>query len=153
MSKIKLLSIVIIILIIINMATLSFFFIKGSRPMNRPEPKEIIIKKLHFDKNQTAVYESLIKVHSNKIMLLNQAVMETKNKLYSALSKPENKKTTDSLFSQLAFQQNEIEKKHYDHFLDIKKLCNQEQSEDFNKLTIELAEIFSSKLPKPRHER
>ena len=150
MNKIKLLSIAVIVLILINIATLTFFFIKGPRPMPKNDPKEIVVKKLNFNENQIVAYDELIKVHSKEIMVLNDAILRTKNNLYSELSRSDNKKVTDSLFSILASLQNKIEITHYNHFLDIKKLCKPEQIEDFNALSHELSQIFSPKLP-PKH--
>ena len=39
--------------------------------------------------------------------------------------------------------QKEIEKTHFQHFLEIKALCRPEQIEDFNLLSEELARIFA----------
>lgn len=153
MSKIKLLTIAIIALILINFSTLAFFFFKAPRPMGKKSPKEVVIKKLHFDENQVAAYDSLISMHSEEIKLLNDVVLKTKNNLYSELSKTDNKTVTDSLLLQLNSQQNEIEKTHFNHFLDIKKLCKPDQIKDFNNLTKELSKIFSPKLPPKEHNR
>lgn len=147
MSKTKLLSITVIVLILINIATLAFFFFKAPRPMGKMNPKSIVIEKLHFDDKQVVSYDALIKVHQEEIKQLNDAVLKTKNNLYSELSKTDNKSIKDSLFVQLASLQNEIEKTHYNHFLDIKKLCKPEQIKDYNALTNELSKIFSPKPP------
>lgn len=147
MSKIKLLTISVIALILINIATLAFFFFKGPRPMGKKNPKEIVIEKLHFDENQVASYDALINIHSEEVKSLNDAILKTKNNLYSELSKTDNKTVIDSLLMQLATQQGEIEKTHFNHFLAIKKICKPEQIEDYNALTKELSKIFSPKLP------
>jgi len=147
MSKIKLLTIAVIALILINISTLAFFFFKAPRPMDQKSPKEAVIEKLHFDENQVASYDELIKIHFEKIKALNRDLLITKNNLYKELSNSDNKKVTDSLLFELANQQGEIEKTHYNHFLDIKKLCKPEQIEEFNALSNELAKIFSPKLP------
>jgi protein CpxP len=57
------------------------------------------------------------------------------------------------LFLQIASNQTGIERLHYNHFIDIKKLCIPEQLEDYNALTIELAQIFGPKLPPKDNNR
>ncbi len=145
MSKIKLLTLTVIVLMLINIITLAFFFSK--RPMNRKNPKEVVIEKLHFDEKQVATYNELIEIHSEEIKTLNDDFLITKNNLYKELSKSDNKMVTDSLLLQLATLQNEIEKTHYNHFLAIKKLCKPQQLNDYNALTNELSKIFSPKPP------
>lgn len=156
MSKSKLLTFAVIALFLINIITLSFFIFKapkerGQRNETPPKhsPKSIVVDKLHFDKEQVVKYDELIKQHSESISEIDNKIIALKNSLYKNLSNPENKEVTDSLFLQIASNQTTIERLHYNHFLDIKKLCKPEQIEDFNDLTIELAEIFGAKLPPP----
>lgn len=156
MSKSKLLTIAVIALFLINVITLSFFIFKA--PKERGErnemppmrsPKNIVINKLHFDKEQVANYEELIEQHLKLISEIDNKTIVLKNKLYQELSNLDNKVVIDSLFLQIATNQTAIEKIHFNHFLDIKKLCKPEQIEDYNALTNELAEIFGKKLPPP----
>lgn len=156
MSKSKLLSYTVIGLFLINIITLSFLLFKSTndKPFSkkRIEPKEIIVEKLHFDKEQVLKYEVLIKNHMDSVELLNKQIVDKKNILYTELSKPNNKFLTDSLTNNIAIIQTSIEKLHYNHFLEIKKLCKPEQLNDFTNLTVELAKIFSPK-PPPKREK
>ena len=59
MEKQKLITFSIVALLLLNIGTLAFLFATGSKhdamsshPHNRPEPREIIVQKLHFDKQQ-----------------------------------------------------------------------------------------------------
>ncbi|WP_165395961.1 periplasmic heavy metal sensor [Flavobacterium sp. J27] len=115
----------------------------------RKEPKEIIIEKLHFDSKQIAQYEALIATHRNTINTLDSTIKKLKRELYATLIEnetPTNK--TDSLFQAITEKQMAIEKVHFNHFLDIKKICKEEQLADYENLTAELAKIFSNKPPK-----
>ena len=158
MEKTKLLTITVIGLLLLNLGTLGFLFLngpKGNRPPHegRPQPKEIIIEKLHFDANQQREYDKLIQWHQEKIRKLDQNIRETKNELYFQLSQPEVViKTKDSLITLLNFYQNQVEETHFKHFEDIKKLCHKNQMEDFNDLTEELSRIFGSKPHQPKHD-
>lgn len=156
MSKSKLLTFAVIALFLINVITLSFFIFKA--PKGRSErkemgpmrsPKSIVVDKLHFDEVQIAKYDELIKQHSESISEIDNKIITLKNSLYKSLSNSDNEVVIDSLFLQIASNQTAIEKIHFNHFLDIKKLCKTEQIDDYNALTYELAEIFGTKLPPP----
>lgn len=158
MSKSKLLTFAVIVLFLINIITLSFFIFKKEKSDNmrgkRPMPREIIIKKLHFDEEQTEQYVALINTHRDSISKIDDQIKMYKNGLYNELSKTDNQNVIDNLFVQIAAAQTSIEKLHYNHFLDIKKLCKPEQLEDYNALTNELAKIFGPKqLPPPMENR
>ena len=150
MNKTKFLTLTILLLFIINIVTLVFFMTKGPKDKMLPRklPMAIIIEKLHFDTHQIAAYEKLISLHRKKIDEKDKTIKNLKNELYKQLANPENKTKIDSLVNQIALQQSTIEKIHFNHFLDIKKICKQDQLKDFNDLTQELSRIFS----KPKHK-
>jgi periplasmic protein CpxP/Spy len=161
MEKSKLLTIAVIGLLLINIATLGFLFIKSPKdhqpPGHHTNKKEIIIKKLHFDANQQNEYEKLIQWHRGEIEKNDDEIRDTKMALYQLLSENEiDSKRKDSLMLQLNTAQMQIEAAHFKHFADIKKLCRKDQLDDFNELTHELSRIFSHNKPQkhgpPRHE-
>lgn len=158
MERTKLLTITIIGLLLINLATLGFVFLNGPKPggmphEGRPLPKDIIIDKLHFDANQQKEYEKLIRWHRGKIDQLDDSIRQTKNTLYSGLTESDtNTKTKDSLIALLNTYQKQVEETHFKHFEDIKKLCKPEQQEYFKALTTELSRIFAPRPRRPRHE-
>lgn len=151
MEKIKLLTIAVIALLLLNFGTLGFLIFAPKPGMHspHPEPKEIIIRKLHFDHDQQKDYEKLIHLHRSTISEIEQDMHKAKNLLYLQLTlKTPDEKIKDSLINALANRQKDIEKTHFTHFEDIKKLCRPDQLEDYNELTEELSRIFS-KPPKP----
>lgn len=158
MNKTKLLFFSVITLLVLNIGTLGFLFL--SRPKGhlthlgiRPEPKEIIIAKLHFDANQKKEYDKLIQLHRNTIDELDNNINYAKNRLYLQLLKTNiNVKTKDSLMNVLVNYQKQIENTHFNHFQDIKKICKPNQLEDFYDLTEELSKIFSKQRPRQRND-
>ena len=159
MERTKLLTISVTGLLLLNLATLGFLFLSGPknhRPEqnDRPKTKEIIISKLHFDAIQQKEYEKIIKWHREAIRLLDDNIRETKNELYFQLTQPQvDVKTKDSLIAVLNSNQKQIEETHFKHFQDVKKLCHEEQLDNFNDLTQELSGIFArNKPPRPSHD-
>lgn len=154
MNKYKILVFIVAIVILMNIVLIGFLFTNNERgPRHRVEPKEIIIEKLHFNASQIAVYEKTIRQHQQKIHDLDDAIREQKNLLYSMLpEKNADTKKVDSIINHIAQLQKEIEHTHYNHFLEIKKICTPEQLQDYDALTEELSQLFSH--PKrPMHER
>jgi protein CpxP len=149
MSKLKLLTIAVIGLLVVNLAMVAFFVLnrpsqrpEGRLPMEQDGPKNIIIEKLHFDKEQSAQYESLIEQHQVIIKSLNDSIKDAKNELYSSLTN-QNFTGKDSLIAKLGLLQRQIELTHYEHFAAIKKLCKPNQLDDYTALTKELSRFFA----------
>lgn len=150
MDKIKLLTISVIVLLALNLATLPFLmfshFQENNHTGNRPMPDQIIIEKLQFDSNQQKQYRVLIDWHRGQINEIDEKIRNTKNELYQQLLQPEiNTKTKDSLVEALSNYQKQIENTNFKHFKDIKKLCRKEQLNAFDDLTKELTAIFSKR--------
>ena len=162
MERTKLLTITIIGLLLINLATLGFLFMSGprghkqptDRPEGRPNPREIIIERLHFDDNQQKGYDNIVQWHKGQIKKLDENLRSVKNKLYTQLKQPQaDVKIKDSLIAVINANQKQIEETHFKHFTAIKNLCHQDQLEDFNELTEDLSRIFApNKPPRPRHD-
>lgn len=138
---------VIVGLCVVNIGLMAFILFKSQDPQRTgppgmpPEdrPRHLIIQKLSFNDQQVAAYDELIYAHRDTIRQLERKIMDTKNKLYGTLV---NGGAKDTLVAELAALQQQIETVHYNHFIDIKKLCRPEQQQKFNELTRELAEYF-----------
>lgn len=161
MEKTKLLTFTIIALLLLNFCTLGFLFLSsaenhpprhGHGPEGRPKPREIIIEKLHFDKEQVVQYDQLIEWHQTTIRETEDKIRKSKNELYLLLNtEPIDEKGKITLIDSLAAYQKQIESTHFKHFGDIKNLCKPNQLKDFEALTEELSGLFSKPQRKP-HE-
>lgn len=146
MNKIKLLQIGIVFLFLLNICLL--LFIKIGKPHLEIGPRDILIKKLHFDNQQINDYDKLINRHRKEISEAQSELMTHKQALYKMLNyENENK---DSMMNVIAIDQSQIEKIHYTHFEQIKKLCRKDQLKYFDEFTTEIATLFSPK-PPPKH--
>jgi protein CpxP len=152
MSKIRLLTIAVIMLLIINSAMLLFVVFKPNKPRERPlenGPKNIIIERLQLDKNQVIEYEDLIKTHQAKVKYLNEEVRKTKNQLFKCLVS-NNDIEAKILQEKIGALQIEMEENHYSHFAALKKICKPNQIENFNKLSLDLARLLAPNRNKPK---
>lgn len=143
MNRNKLIGGIAIVLLIINISLLSFLFIKRPHPRQESRPRDIIIERLHFDKDQIVKYDALINIHREKIKRKNRDIEALKNLLYLQLLEKNNQHAIDSMVSGIGSIQSEIEGIHYRHFDDIHQLCRTEQKQKFADLTKEIAQLFS----------
>lgn len=153
MSKIKLLSIAVIGLLVINTIIVGFLFMKKTPPppagpMEQAGPKRIIIERLHFDKEQVMAYEKLIDEHRFAIRTIDDSIRLVKTLLYQTLTN-ENFTGKNLLINRLGVLQQQIDGVHYNHFVQLKKLCNPGQRNSFNDLTKELAHFFGQEKKGP----
>lgn len=155
MNTSKILRITVITILVINIAVIGYLLInKDVFFVNRPsKPREIVIKKIGFSEDQIKQYDITITKHQNRIKALDDSIRKTKNELYSRLKDSSTEiDMNDSLVNQINTFQKQIEITHYNHFIEIKKICKPEQLEKFNALTNELSKIFSGKR-KPKNEK
>ncbi|GAA4073104.1 hypothetical protein GCM10022389_18150 [Flavobacterium cheonanense] len=154
MNKTKVLVFAVIALVALNFGILGFLFLSKNNdgPRGRKMPREIVIEKLHFDENQIVEYDKTIKLHQETIRSIDDSIRNTRNELYKLLnSETIDSSKRDSLYLKFAGFQKQIETTHFNHFVEIKKLCKKEQLTDFNNLTEELSKIFNNRR-KPKND-
>ena len=142
MNRLKFLTLLVAGLIISNGI---LFYMLVQKHHHNDNPKKRIIDKLHFNNEQISTYEVLIQKHRNAINENEHVMREMRSKLYLNLQNEGNQYLVDSIISKIAMQQIVAEKINYNHFLEIKHLCKPKQQKDFNELTNEIANLFSSK--------
>lgn len=155
MNNSKILRITVIAILAINIAIIGYLLINKEAFFENkpPKPREIVVAKLGFNSNQIKQYDVTITKHQNTIRALDDSIRKTKNELYARLKENSTEiDTNDSLVFQINNYQKQIEITHYNHFIEIKKICKPEQLEKFNALTNELSKIFSGKR-KPKNEK
>tara|TARA_R110001592_G_scaffold357763_1_gene661506 strand:+ start:840 stop:1304 length:465 start_codon:yes stop_codon:yes gene_type:complete len=153
MNKNKLLIISVVVLVVLNI-TLIVVLTLGHSPrpphmQGHQNPKEIIIERLHFDATQVEAYNEIIAKHREQIGNKEHEMRIAKEALYHSLSS-DNQDEKDELIAKINILQKDFEEIHYNHFLEIKKLCKPEQIKNYNELTDELAKIFAPHPEPPR---
>lgn len=153
MNKTSLLSIAVIALFLMNIGMIAFFVItKPPRPEDREGnggPKEIIIERLRFDRDQIDRYEALIRQHRQEVQSAGGQIEQVKKELYGTLSAP-NPAAEDSLIAVIGELLRQIEHAHFRHVLAIKALCRPDQMKDFDTFSGELSGFFAPKERRPR---
>lgn len=152
MTRTRLLSISVVVLVLLNIATLGVLTLREApHPEHREHegPKAIIIERLKFDDGQVASYEELIRDHRSRIDELDKHMMELRGRLYEV----NYGQSADSIIYLIGEKQGEIERVHTDHFSRIRALCRPEQLPLFDALTKDLAGYFRPGPPPPKEQR
>jgi protein CpxP len=158
MNKLKLLTIAVIGLLLLNFGMLGMMYFHHHEgppfpPHGGPHegPKMIIIEKLHFDESQVKQYEVMIRDHRSKSDSLNRRSHELRDQLYSLLKDESiDAAKLSSTYTAIGENQRAIEQINFEHFQKIKTLCKPDQLDAFNNLVDELTELFGQKGPPGR---
>ena len=151
MNKVKILSISVAALILLNLCVLLYISQKPTQPppfQNGPPrdnngPALIIIEKLQFNKAQIEQFNALKNQHHSLINQYAAEIKLTKTLLYQSISKDTGKNYSDSLFERLGSLQKDIERTHYNHFQSIKAICTPDQQGRFKSLMEEIGGFFN----------
>ncbi|MBD80996.1 MAG: hypothetical protein CL840_18910 [Crocinitomicaceae bacterium] len=146
MSKTRLLSILVGVLVVLNIIMMTWVMLGGKHhykhpPRHKEGPKQMVIESLNFSTEQVKQYESAIKKHRAAVSDVDQKIRSKKNELYSLLKEP-SAPEKDSIVEELTRLMIEMENIHYAHFEEIKSICEPNQLDEFNDLTEKLTRIF-----------
>ncbi len=155
MNRTKFLYGVIAVLVVVNLFLFYFIFEMKEQRFHPDKPRNEIIKRLRFDEKQIADYELTITKHRENTHNLGGQIQDLKQELYSQLNKNQQDSSINNIILQISQKQSELEFVHYNHFLEIKSICRQDQIDEYEQLTKDLSDIFRfNKRPHPprKHE-
>lgn len=151
MNKSTFYTIIITGLLISNILLLIFALKpSGPRGFDPDRPRNIIIGRLKLDEEQVRRYDELIQAHRAEIAAKDREIMRCKSELYTYLTQDKGPAPLDSLSGKIGQLQQEVEKIHYAHFLEIRALCRPDQLPAFDALSGDIAGIFNPPHPRPR---
>lgn len=145
MSKERFYLIAALVLLLSNLLLVILLWYKPTS--HRPENKQIIIERLHFDKQQEEAYLKTVSEHQRGMRAIRSNLRQLQTAMYKQLASSE-PVDTDSLANEIAVKGKELELLHYHHFLEIKQICRPDQLALFNELSEDLADMFH---PRPPH--
>ena len=143
MNKSKFLTIAVLVLLVSNLFLAGFILTHKKGGPHRKNPKELIVKKLDLDHNQVKKYEELIDAHKPAFIEKKKTLQNKKNDLYLLLQSHNDQTKSLELSTEIGALQREIELFQFNHFKDIRKLCNPDQLVRFDDLMIEIGSLFS----------
>lgn len=134
----------IIVLVIINIATLSLLWLGKPNPNKIRKPidgrdekvriEKLLKKDLGFSTQQAEQFLRLQKNHREKTNFLAEELQQLKKKMFEEAMYSNNFNISDSLLNLSLEKQKELETITFQHFQKVKKICTPEQQEKLFKL-------------------
>lgn len=136
-TKNKLLTWVVVLLLIANAVTITMFWVgKPKQPVQpKNQPKDFLIAELKLDTKQQEQFLVLVKEHREAVEQLRAKVKEAKNNFFDLLKQ---KQVTDSVKKTAAAAVSTITEQidllTLNHFQKVRELCNPEQQKKFDEI-------------------
>ena len=144
MTKTRILILSVIVLILLNVVMAAFLFI-GSPGHNRPDgPKHRIIKTLNLNVDQVVAYDGLIDQHRDAVKNLDSLILDSKSQLYQQTIEQDSG-IIEAQVLRISNLTQELERTHFQHFVDLKSICTEDQLPAFEKLASQLSDYFNPK--------
>jgi Spy/CpxP family protein refolding chaperone len=131
----KVLSWLIGVLILANIATLTFFWIGHLKNQRNHSPKEFLAKSLHFSESQKNAYFELAKDHNESANKIREQIKIDKENLFQLLKTEQivdSVKNNAALKVSLSIQA--LDMLTFEHFKKVRALCTEEQKPKFDEL-------------------
>lgn len=135
-KRTKLLTAVVIVLLLLNITTLTVILMNKQGGTGRPMPegpRKMIIERLHFDDEQVKAFDVLVEEHRQQMRELREKIAKNKEAFYDQLKQDDT--DTATAYTQIAsitrFEE-EAERITFNHFKKVRALCNDEQKQQFD---------------------
>lgn len=136
MEKSKFQTIIIIFLLILNLGTLTFLFIR--RPMGPPpgmqhrgpNPGEFIVRELNFDESQKTQFDKLKAEHQQQMRNLRDSIEVERMRLPDVIVNTNDSMAIDAS-TKIGRYQQQVEWFTYQHFVKVYGICNDNQKGKF----------------------
>lgn len=169
-DKNKILSAAVVLLLMINLGILGLLWFErspktppdrlppppmdGRHPSEKmpPEggPKEFLIRELKLNDKQTQDFGKLVEEHQADMRKLRDRIRNEKARLWDNISKSGSETgNTDSIASEIANDQKQIELVTFRHFQKVRELCDDTQKKKFDEVIKEALNMMGPNNPPP----
>jgi Spy/CpxP family protein refolding chaperone len=149
-SKNKVLTWLVILLVIANAVTITIFWLnrKEQRPPSNPAPVQFLINELKLDKTQQEKLMELVREHRSQVELIRKNIKAAKDSLFGLIK---NDQATDSM-KQLAADAaskltSQIDVLTVNHFQKVRNICTPEQQKKFDDIILEVTSMMGPRPP------
>jgi hypothetical protein len=138
MDKVKFISGVAAVLLIINLLLVGFIFFRG--PGHPPRPDKIITERLRLTPSQQDEFFRLRDKHHSSVVAYRDSIRFFKKVLINGLKAEQvNRTRMDKTISQISRLERQVETVTMDHFASLRQLCDEKQKILFDEFIEEIA--------------
>ncbi len=149
MTKTRILTLSVVVLIILNVMMAAFLFMGRPGHKKFKGPKDRIVKTLNLNTDQVVAYDELIVQHRKAITRLDSLILDSKTQLYRQ-TMAQDSAIIEAQVLRISSLTQELERTHFQHFVDLKEICTDDQLPAFEKLASELSAYFNRN-NQPKH--
>jgi len=137
LSNKKFLWIIIILLIIINLFSITAIWkTRARKPMftsknSLSRQDHFLYRKLDFSSDQQVIVDSLVNMHRGNIGVAMKDIGALRKSLIESIQNDTDQVYIDSLVKRIGNQQMVLEKINYHHFREVLSICNPDQKKEF----------------------
>ena len=150
MKNAKLYKLIIILLVVLNLATLAFIWFNRpgrERQDDKAQAANFLIKELSMNQDQQAQYQKLRQEHRAKLNVLNERDKVLHKHFFDLLVQGSaDSVSLESMASAIAANRKEMELVTYEHFDQIKKILTPVQQQKFDSI---FQDVLRMVLPMP----
>ena len=133
------------LLILANIATLTFFWIGHFNNQRDNSPKEFLAKKLNFNEDQKTAYFKLAKEHNEAAKIIREKVKVDKDSFFQLLkSDTIIDSARNNAAAQVSVSIQSLDILTFEHFKKVRALCNVEQKPKFDELVQRMVNSVNS---------
>lgn len=139
LTNIKFLWIVILVLVILNIASIATHWIQGDEVWERPRRFDVrpgqrdhfLKKELNFTPVQQARFDSLLSDHRSRLESKVEEIRSLREELMGMMQNQEFSAEAEELVGEIGEKQSELELMNYRHFKEVLSICDKEQQQVF----------------------
>jgi len=157
MENTRFLKIIIIVLLLVNIATLSFMWVSHNRhggghmpppPHGRGGPNafEFLVHELKLDEGQVKQFEEMRNKHHLNVQDIQEKSRDMHHRFFNLLAKNDSTSAVP-LADSMAQYQKQIELLTFNHFLQVRAICKPEQQKKFDTVINEALRMMAPKQP------
>ncbi len=157
-SNNKLWPLIVLLLILINTATLVFFWVSNKKDLptqgegNRGSAAAYLTKELQLDAAQQAAYKTLREEHQQSMQAIRRQLKEAKDVFFNLLNSPEvDEATINQYASKTAGIEQQLDVLTFHHFKEVRALCNDEQKIKFDGIIKKVVQMMGPQRPPRRN--
>lgn len=150
-SKNRLLTWLVIILVLANIATITMFWLnRPKHPADMPggRPKDFLVKELKLDAKQQEQLEVLVKEHRAAAEALRLKIKDGKESFFELLKQPGvSDSAKQAAAKAISAHTEELDLLTFNHFQKIRALCNADQQKKFDSILQQVTNMIAQPRP------
>lgn len=140
-------------LLVINVALVLFFVSMPKPPSQGANIMEEVSSKLDFNEEQKNRFVAMAKLHREQMMALNKQERELTREYFSHLRQENQEAKLQDLVNSIQTVQESKLKLTYDHFEEVKTICNADQIAHFDDLLDDIMRVLTGENNRPARQR